>query len=211
MNDNDNNYKKVSLLVNEANIAVGFVSFLFAVNAIFLSVVVTRENFKDFMHLSIYPVAAIIGCLYSCLFYANASGEVTRYNKFGQTELGRLSKAIEYGDIVSEYIGVYSLIGVIPPFIYYLSKDLVLTIIVLLIDITGFIFYQVSGFAILFWHLRSKINFIAGVSIFFMLMTILQTALAIISIRTYEFIVAIAFQIGAVILSIYVYRRSNAD
>lgn len=210
MNANDNNYRKASLLIGEANIAIGFVSFLFAVNAIFLSVMVTRVNFKDFTHLSIYPVAAIIGCLYSGLFYANASGEITRYNEFGKKELDKLSKAIGYGDIVSEYIGVYGLIGVIPPFIYYLSKDLVLTIIVLLIDIAGFIFYQVSGFAILFYHLRSKTDFVAGVSGFFILMIILQTILAIISIRTYEFIVAITFQIGAVILSFYIYRRSNA-
>lgn len=143
--EKNNKFDKFNLYMGEAATSVSFTSFMAVVVFFFIGLLVTGSSELQ-TRLRIPLVMLFIsafGFLYSTLIYANASGEVSRLRR------KEFDRQMATANIISEYWGVYCLVFASPLVILGYSPDKILSIIVLVVCIVGFLFYHFLGFSIL--------------------------------------------------------------
>jgi len=139
----------LSLYQDEVQTSVNVTAFMTGVTIFFTGLLITKFDSYD---LSIkipilFLLISTFGFLYSTLIYANASGEITRYNKGS-----RFNKNMNIGDSIGEYIGVYFLVLSIPLVINSITTDAFLRLATLIVSLMGLIVYHLSGFSIMERH-----------------------------------------------------------
>ena len=141
----------LGLYQTEVQTYVSFTSFMTAVVVFFTGLILTQ--FKSFDILIKVPVTflivSIFGFLYSTLIYTNAACDVR------EGKLEKANKHILFGDILSEYLGIYLLVFSIPLVINVLTTDTFLRMVTLLSSIGGFAVYQFSHFSVLERHFKN--------------------------------------------------------
>lgn len=133
------------LQMGETGISVSLSSFMTAVVLFFTGLLLTA-NYEIQLRLRfplLFLFISSFGFLFSTLIYANASGEISRLNKIN------FNRQMAVGNILSEYLGVYCLIFALPIVVLGYSPDKILSIMVLIISIIGFLIYHKMGFSIL--------------------------------------------------------------
>ncbi len=131
-------------LLSEAGTSVSLSSVLFAVSAAILAFIVPRPDIGTLVTPVLLLCLAILSSFYSVLFYANSSGALCRINNVTSA-----IKPLQYGNAVSEYLGVFPLVFSFPLVIWGVTRNVTITTIACIIDILGFIFYQLTGFDML--------------------------------------------------------------
>ena len=145
--DNMNNFH------NEINVAVSLTGLLTAVTIFFTGLLITRFDSYD---ISIkvpilFLIISTFGFLYSTLIYSNASGFLTRLNCPEKYE-----KCMIFGNVISEYLGVYLLILSIPLIINIITTDMFLRYSTLIVTLGGMLIYHLQGFSIMERHFKQK-------------------------------------------------------
>jgi hypothetical protein len=121
--------------------SISFISILFAVTLAVLGV--SLKHLKNSPVLSAPLFEAIIAFFYASIAYAVVAGHVRS---------GRLSMAIRsilWGNVISEWYGVYPLIIVFSPLIGQLSGSSTFCALALAANILGYGVYWLSGISIL--------------------------------------------------------------
>ncbi len=160
------------LLMGEVGISIAFVNVLFGISTVVISVVSSSDGAKanpeKFYIPLIYLFMILFSSLYASIFYANSTGVISRLKK-----LNSVSKPIIYGNILSEFFGLFPLTVAIPLLVYAFSNNIFFSYIILSIDLLAFGLYHISKFNILSRYFKSKIAF-TSILIFFFLLTIFQ-------------------------------------
>lgn len=131
-------------LLSEVSISVSFSSVVFAVSTAILALIAPRQDVDEFVAPIVLVALAMFASFYSVLFYANASGSLTRIHDYLS-----VTKPLRYGNSVSEYLGVFPLVCAFPLLIYYVTDELSITIPVAIVNYIGFFLYQISDFDLL--------------------------------------------------------------
>ncbi len=137
--------EQLDLYLNESGISVSLTSFAAAIDFVFIGLLLTGDQSLQ-VRLRVPLILLFLsafGFIYASLIFANASGKVSRL------DYSTFEKYMHTGNIVSEYFGVYGLIFAVPLVILGYSPDPVLPLVILLISVLGFSFYQFSRFSIL--------------------------------------------------------------
>ena len=138
----------LNLRQSQVQTYVSFTSFLTAVVVFFTGMILTQ--FKTYDISIKIPISflmiSIAGFLFSTLIYASAAEEIVR------RRLEKAKRNIYFGDILSEYIGVYLLILSIPLVINVVTTDEFLRLVTLFAFVGGFGIYQFSHFSIIERH-----------------------------------------------------------
>lgn len=147
-----------SHLLAETNTSVSFSSILFAVTAAIVLFVAQHQRAVEFVVPLGLATLSAMAALYSGLFYANASGGLSRI-----TDPDSASRPLIFGNAVSEYLGLFPLVGSIPLFLLHLTESFEITVIATVLNFITFIGYQLSGYDILSrvvarWTLHSVIT-----------------------------------------------------
>ena len=127
------------LILGEAQSSIDFVNVLFAVSLAILAITV-----RD---LASRPAVAILLCMivissfYASVFYAIVAGNVARLAR-----LSDVNRAIRYGNVLSEYFGVYLLVVVFPLVVDTVARSRALSGLALIVDLFGFTLYIASSF-----------------------------------------------------------------
>jgi len=130
---------------SEVEIGVSFGGLFSAVSIFFTGLLISSyDSFTNFVRIPLlFLILSTFGFVYATLIYANASGYLNRNN------LKDCKKAIHTADILSEFMGVYSLLICIPLVIPLVTDDPFLVYSVLLIDALGLMVYHYSKFSII--------------------------------------------------------------
>jgi ribosomal-protein-alanine N-acetyltransferase len=148
-----------SNLLSEASTGVSFSSVLLALSAAVLALLTPRPDIGGFTVPVLLLCLTIFSSFYAVLFYANTSGSLSRIY-----DVASATKPLQYGNSISEYLGVFPIICAFPLIVWGVTKNLTITIIACTIDILGFVFYQLSGFDLLSRVIASRIiHFIATI------------------------------------------------
>lgn len=139
-------------LLSEAGTSVSFSSVLLAVSAAILALLAPRPDIGAFVTPVLLLCLTIFSSFYSVLFYANASGDLSRIH-----DVASATKPLRYGNSVSEYLGVFPLVCAFPLVVWGVTKNPTITIIACTIDVAGFFFYQTTGFDLLSRVIESRI------------------------------------------------------
>jgi len=121
--------------------------------------------------LSLLLFLIVISSFYSSIFYAVVAGNVARLERKSE-----VNRSIKYGNVLSEYFGVYLVVVAFPLIVNAVSGSQPLGYLALVIDLIGFCFYSISGFDLIsrpIPHAGSRILFAA---VFAMLVAVLQWA-----------------------------------
>lgn len=132
------------LLMGETEISVSFVNVLFGVSAAVVAILATRPDVGSFALPLLYLFLTIFASFYSSIFYANTSGSLSRLGRSAE-----VIRPLRFGNIISEYLGVYPLVIAFPLIVWNITNDPLVTASASMIDLGGFVFYQASGFDIL--------------------------------------------------------------
>ena len=132
------------LLMGETEISVSFVNVLFGVSMAVVAILATRSDVRLFALPFYYLFLTIFASFYASIFYANASGNISRLGR-----LPEVNRPLQLGNVISEYLGVYPLIISFPLTVWNITNDTVITVLALVVDLGGFLLYQFSGFDIL--------------------------------------------------------------
>ena len=106
-------------------------------------------------------IISIFGFLYSTLIFTNASGEVT------EKRIEKSKKYVLWGDILSEYLGVYLLVFSLPLVINVITPDLYLRGVTLIASVGGLVIYHFLHFSMIERHLKKDYDKFAIVLIAF--------------------------------------------
>jgi [ribosomal protein S18]-alanine N-acetyltransferase len=131
------------LLLDEGQSGLAFVSILFVITSVLTSVYATssRREFLPFAFL----VVAMFGSLLASLFYANLAGELVRLN----APADRATKALSWGNALSEFVGVYPLMFAFPLVTWTLFGEVSAAAFALAVVAVSFAAYHLSGFDLL--------------------------------------------------------------
>lgn len=154
----------MGLYQGEVQASVSFTTFMTAMTMFFIGLLLTQfGTFNPTVRIPVlFLVISTFGFLYSTLIYANASGEIARFE-------GRRAKSHMFiGNVLSEYLGVYMLVLALPLVINAVTADAFLQFSVLITAGLGLALYSRSPFSIISRHLRPmpKIAFVAAVCAF---------------------------------------------
>ena len=145
------------LLMGEVGISIGFVNVLFAISAIVISIISSSDSIKvnpeKYYVPLIYLFMILFSSLYASIFYANTSGIITRIKRFSE-----IAKPMRYGNVLSEYYGLFPLTVTIPLLVYAFSNNIFFSAILLSIDLLAFSLYHMSKFDILSRYFKHKIG-----------------------------------------------------
>lgn len=125
-------------LIGEAGASLSLVTVILTISALLLAIITTQKDTSIYYLNYYYLILCFFGTLYSAMFYGNATATGPRLNR--TQGIGPM----QYGNISSEYWGLFPLIICIPCLVLAFSNDLLLSGIVLLIDIFWFAMYQFS-------------------------------------------------------------------
>jgi hypothetical protein len=140
----------LGVLSTNVGTGVSLASFMSAVTIFFVGLLITRfESFDDSIRIPIlFLIISTFGFLYSALIYSNSTGELIRLKR------KRFQKDMHYGDVMSEYCGVYFLVLSIPLAINAISSDGFLRYSTLVVSLIGLILYHKSGFSVMEAYLK---------------------------------------------------------
>lgn len=164
-------------LINQYSIEIqSGVSFggLFSTLTIFFTGLLI-SNYNSFPTTVRFPLLFLIlstfGFIYATLIYANAS------NSLNSSNLSKCKKALNTADVLSEFMGVYTLLISIPLVIPIVSNDSFLIISVLIADAMGLLVYHLSGFSIMkdFYPKSHQIIAIIVIALIFIMFYLLKT------------------------------------
>ena len=160
------------LLMGEVGISIAFVNMLFAISAIVISIISSSDSIKanpeKYYIPLIYLFMVLFSSLYASIFYANGSGIITRIKR-----LNEFAKPLRYGNVLSEYFGLFPLTVAVPLLVYAFSNNVFLSAILLSIDLLAFSFYHISKFDILSRYFKHKIGLLT-ILLVFILLTVCQ-------------------------------------
>ena len=188
-----------SLYATQVQTYAGFTGTMAAVVMFFTGLIITKfESFDILIKVPIaFLIISIFGFLYSTLLYANAAQEVSNHS-------GReLLRAIFFGDIVSEYLGVYLLVISVPLVIDVITADFFLRSVTIIASLLGLGLYQFSHFSIVERHFQNNHRYISPFIIALGLLLFLAQIY-----RTYFVPLAIAFGLLLLVVS-YVASRQR--
>jgi hypothetical protein len=137
------------LLMAESESSLSFVNVLFGVAIAVLAILGGKLDPQS--PLSLYLFVIVISSLYSSIFFAVVAGNVARLRRASVIE-----KPMRYGNAISEYLGIFPIVIVLPLLMWTLTKNSQLTWIAFAIDLLGFAFYVFSGFDMLSRPLPGK-------------------------------------------------------
>lgn len=145
-------FERADLYMGETGTSVSLTSFMTAVDVFFIGILLTgAPQLQIRLRIPLlFLFISFLGFLYSTLIYANASGEVARLRH------RQFQKQMAVGNIVSEFLGVYCLVFAIPITVLAYSTDRFLSILLLFINVIGFLLYHVWGYSILERYIRGK-------------------------------------------------------
>ena len=140
----DNTEETLSRYSAEADVGVSFGGLFSALTVFFTGLLISNYNsFSEYVRVPIlFLVISTFGFVYATLIYANATA------KLKSTELKSCEKAIRTADILSEFMGVYTLLISIPLVIPVVTDDVFLIYSVFISDVVGLIIYHLSSFDI---------------------------------------------------------------
>jgi len=154
----------MGLYMGEIQTGVSFTTFMTVMTMFFIGLLLTRfETFDPSVRIPVlFLVISTFGFLYSTLVYANASGEITRFDS------RRAMRYMFIGNVISEYLGVYMLVFALPLVINAVTADLFLQYSVLIAALLGLALYSRSPFSIISRHMRGgkKLAFVSVVCAF---------------------------------------------
>jgi ribosomal-protein-alanine N-acetyltransferase len=128
-------------LLDEVSASLAFTNLLVAVSVAALAglIAVNSTNFVAYW----YVIVALLGSLYSSIFYANVSGLVARLRG-----TRNLSRPLIIGNTLSEYMGVYPFVLVFPLLVLSLSKSTLAAGLAAVANGIAFVLYHFSHFNI---------------------------------------------------------------
>ncbi len=151
---------RTEALRGEASTSVQFTSVFTAVTGLLLSFVLLRQEFSNFRTGLPFLVVAFVAFLFATLFYANASGLLSRSPA---EDVRRASKGMQYGNIASEFFGVYPLVVALPLLILAIAPGITyLPWVALGITLASFLVYTFSDLDILSRFLGRKRRYLAS-------------------------------------------------
>lgn len=168
-------------LLSEAGISVSFSSVIFAVSAAILALISPRNDVAEFSIPLMLVTLSMLSSFYSVLFYANASGSLSRIHDHIS-----VTKPLRYGNSVSEYLGIYPLVCAFPILVHFVTENLSITFAVAIINYIGFIFYQFSEFDLLSRVFPQKIHHtISTLVIISLMVSVLLTTIFNVNVASY--------------------------
>ncbi|RJO60236.1 hypothetical protein C4544_05680 [candidate division WS5 bacterium] len=125
--------------------AVSFAGLFAALSLFFTGLIITNYNqFSSSVRIPIlFLIISTFGFLYATLIYVNATTELSI------PRLDKCKRAVDIGNIISEYMGVYFLIFSIPLVITVISSDPFLRWSVLIVNLAGLVIYHLSRFSMM--------------------------------------------------------------
>jgi hypothetical protein len=141
--------KKDPRYADQISAAMSFSSIFSAMSVFFTGLIISNyNNFGESIRIpSLFLIVSSLGFMFATIIYANATGF------FGKSD-SKIAKAINIGDIVGEYFGVYLFLSAIPMVINVITNDAFFKYSVLFSIALGLIAYHYSGFS--FTGLKDK-------------------------------------------------------
>jgi len=168
-------------LLGEAGISVSFSSVMFAVSAAILALISPRDDVAEFSIPLMLVTLSMLSSFYSVLFYANASGSLSRIHDHIS-----VTKPLRYGNSVSEYFGIYPLVCAFPILVHFVTDNIGIATVVAIINYIGFIFYQFSEFDLLSRIFpRRKHHIISTLAIIALMISVFVTSILQANIANY--------------------------
>lgn len=160
----------LGLYQTEVQTVVSFTAFMTAVVVFFTGLILTTiKNYDISIKVPVsFLLISIFGFLFSTLIYTNAATEISAR---------RLKQAKEYifwGDVLSEYLGVYMLVLSMPLVINVLVADEYLSFVALASSVGGLIIYHFLHFSIIERHFKEKYDKLSAVLIAFAVLLFLS-------------------------------------
>ena len=153
----------LGLYQTEVQTYVSFTSFMTAVVVFFTGIILTQLKSYDItIKVPItFLIISMFGFLYSTLIYTNAAADVR------ERKIEKADKHILFGDILSEYLGIYLLVFSIPLVINVITTDEFLRVVTFLSSLGGFAIYQFSHFSVLERHFKNDHKKLSSIIILF--------------------------------------------
>lgn len=130
------------LLLEEAQSSISFVNVLFTVSLAVLAI--TVDQLRENLVVGLILFLIVISSFYGSIFYAVVAGNVARLGKQRDAE-----RAIQYGNILSEYFGVYLVVVAFPLMVEAVARSTALTYLAVAVNSLGFIFYSIGEFSLI--------------------------------------------------------------
>ncbi len=127
------------LLLGEASSSVDFVNVIFTVSLAVLALTVNKLQRRPVVGLFLFII--MMSSFYASVFYAVVAGNVARLGRHRE-----IHRSIGYGNVLSEYFGVYLVVIVFPLVVDVVSNAHALTYLAFGVDVLGFVFYTTSSF-----------------------------------------------------------------
>lgn len=129
------------LLLEEAQSSISFVNVLFTVSLAVLAI--TVDQLRQNLVVGLILFLIVISSFYGSIFYAVVAGNVARLGRQRAVE-----RAIRYGNILSEYFGVYLVVVAFPLMVEAVARSKPLTYLAVGVNSLGFIFYSLGEFSL---------------------------------------------------------------
>lgn len=139
-----------SLILGEAQSSIDFVNILFAVSLAVLAITVHSLEDEPVVALLLFMI--VISSFYASVFYAVVAGNVARLSRFSDVD-----SSIRYGNVLSEYFGVYLVVVTFPLVVYTVAANRSLALLALCVDFLGFLFYIGSSFDLISRSMPNRI------------------------------------------------------
>lgn len=155
------------MMLDESQSSVSFVNIVFAVSLGTLAILGAKLPAEPIVAIFLFLI--VIATFYSTIFYAVVAGNVARLDRTME-----MHRAIKYGNVLSEYFGVYLLVAAFPLIVYTLSNSATLSYIALAVDLAGYAFYAISGFDLIRRPIRRPVPRVI-ISMIFVAITVALT------------------------------------
>lgn len=190
-----------NLMLGEAQSSIDFVNILFAVSLAVLAITVPRLEDKPVVALILFLV--VISSFYASVFYAVVAGNVARLGRFSDVE-----RSIRFGNVLSEYFGVYLVVIAFPLVVDTVANNRTLSILALCVDLLGFLFYIGSSFDLISRAIPSRLARALFHFVFIGLTTVLLGAVSY-NVETLANVVAAATLASLAVVSVLHLRRGE--
>ncbi|MCW1296924.1 MAG: hypothetical protein OH319_04555 [Candidatus Parvarchaeota archaeon] len=189
----------LQLLLEEQQINVSFTSIMTIISTFFAGLILTKyDSFDISIRVPVlFLIISVLGFTFSTLIFTNLSGEISRFRR-------HFKDYIVFGNILSEYFGVYLLLFSLPLIIVAVSSDLFLRSTVLISVLVGFFLYNSSKFSLMERDLGQRKSFF--ISLLLVSIVLLMFISQVYQLTTFFIFLSLTLLLSILIISYITYK-----